>query len=84
MIPPDQFPANMPRDNIIVAQSVKILELGSPLVTNTFITRAMQVNVLVNELFKEMPDADFIEIRAIRYDVKEDTDGGTVTGAPDA
>lgn len=29
------------------------------------------VRVLVAEILREVPDPDFIEIRAIRYDVKE-------------
>jgi hypothetical protein len=32
---------------------------------------------LVREVLAEVPDADFIEVRAIRYDVKEGTDGNS-------
>lgn len=41
------------------------------------------VNELVKEVLTEVPDADFLEIRAIRYDIEEVTDGGSATGVQD-
>jgi hypothetical protein len=37
---------------------------------------------LVREVLAEVPDADFIEVRAIRYDVKEGNDERDITSVP--
>ncbi len=74
VIPPERIPANL-KDDVVVVQSVKILDMASPLVTHSFLSRAMLVNQLISEAAQEVPDCDFIEIRAVRYDVKEDNYG---------
>lgn len=83
MIPPERIPANTPRDNVVLVESVKILELASPIVSQAVISRAAMVVQLVNEVTKDVPDADFIEVRAIRYDVKGDDSERTISGPPD-
>lgn len=40
------------------------------------------IRMTIAELLNEVPSPDFIEIRAIRYEPKEDTDGGHVIPAP--
>jgi len=41
------------------------------------------VTQLVREVLEEVPDADFIEVRAIRYDVEEESNERPAGSAPD-
>lgn len=82
MIEPSNMPANNRDQGIVTIEITKILEMGTPLPMIT--TRAMQVNILVNELLRELPDADFIEIKAVRYTAKEGNDERSTQPAPDA
>lgn len=52
---------------------IQCSKLTSVEMLRAFASDAM-LSVLVREVLAEVPGADFIEIRAIRIDVKEDTD----------
>lgn len=55
------------------------------LVSTEMLTYGPQIAIvaqLVREVLTEVPDADFIEVRAIRYDVKEEGDERDVTAVP--
>lgn len=71
--------ADQPEPGVRIVQSIRV-ESADLLK----LTRANFgiVNQLVREVLAEVPDADFIEVRAIRYDVKEDTDERSVSPAP--
>ena len=84
MIPPDRIPANTPRDNIVIVQSAKILDMAMLTYAVASSTRLAMVNQLLQEALRDVPGADFIEIRAIRYDVKEEPDERAAQPAPDA
>ena len=72
VIPPDRVPANTPRDNIVIVQSAKILDMAMLIVRGGVVNTLAMVNQLLQEAMRDVPGADFIEIRAIRYDVKEE------------
>jgi hypothetical protein len=55
---------------------VQCSKLTSVEMLRAFASDAM-LSVLVREVLAEVPGADFIEIRAIRIDVKEDNDERT-------
>ena len=77
------IPPGTPRDDVIIVQSVKILDLMSPLVMQARVSRLYMLNQLAGEALADVPDADFIEIRAVRYDVKEDTGERSAKPVPD-
>ena len=46
------------------------------------ISQTVVVNQLVLEVMREIPDADFIEVRAIKYEVEGGDDERDVTAVP--
>lgn len=42
------------------------------------------IQIVVKELLQTIPRPDFIEIRAIRYEPKEEDNGGSARAVPDA
>jgi hypothetical protein len=46
------------------------------------ISQTVIVNQLVLEVMREVPDADFIEVRAIKYEVEGGNDERSISPAP--
>lgn len=62
-----------------IMQCVKVSSLD---LLTAGISQLVFVNQLVNEVMSEIPDADFIEVRAIKYVVEGGNDERSVSPAP--
>ena len=65
MIPPEDMPAN---DPVVIVQSAQI--------ESTFLIQHAKLSIIsamVKKVMEDVPDSDFIEVRAIRYDRRGDT-----------
>lgn len=60
--------ANEPGRRIVLVQSSRVSSVD---MLRAAVTTAMVVNQLVREVLADIPDADFIEVRAIKYKPEE-------------
>jgi hypothetical protein len=61
---------------------VQCVKMESTSMLSYAMNQTIIVAQLVREVLAEVPDADFIEVRAIRYDVKEGNDERDITSVP--